>query len=59
LEALPHIELLTLSYPELVASPETFIDDIQDFVGRDLLPDAGNMVTAVRPDLYRNSGGKE
>jgi predicted AlkP superfamily phosphohydrolase/phosphomutase/tetratricopeptide (TPR) repeat protein len=56
LEAVPHIDVLTIPYPELVADPAAFIPQLTEFLGSDRLPNAAAMAGAVRSDLYRNVG---
>ena len=49
-----------MEYPELVSSPGSFTEAIRDFFGTDVLPQADEMPSVVKPDLYRSrTTGKE
>jgi hypothetical protein len=54
LRASPHIALLVVPYPELVAAPSHWAAQIAAFVGENRLPYPARMAAAVRPELYRN-----
>lgn len=56
LRANPRIELLEVSFPELVADPGATVGRLVKFLGSDRLPDSSRMPSAVRPDLFRNRG---
>ncbi len=47
-------DLLEIDYPALVTDPEGASAALQEFLGPELLPEAGKMAAVVRPDLYRN-----
>ena len=47
-------DLLEVDYPALVRDPAPWAARIAEFLGSELLPHAGRMAAAVRPDLHRN-----
>lgn len=58
LRAAPHIDLLELDYPALVADPAAGAQRVADFLGASLLPHAAAMASAVRPELHREKERK-
>ncbi|MDZ4658613.1 MAG: sulfotransferase [Bythopirellula sp.] len=55
LQTQPHIRLLRLNYPEVIAQPLAQAERIKSFLGLDLDPE--KMAAAVDPSLYRNRVG--
>ncbi len=53
LEKLPQVEVLVISYPELVAQPLKFARNITAFLGSRYACEPELMASAVRPELYR------
>ena len=47
-------DVLEVDYPGLVADPAAWAARVAGFVGEDLLPNSGQMTSAVRADLHRN-----
>jgi hypothetical protein len=52
----PRCTILELSFPELIANPESAVESLVAFLGVERLPERGRMAVAVRPDLFRNRG---
>lgn len=52
LKTQPHIRLLRLNYPEVIAQPLAQAERIKEFLGLNLATE--KMVAAVDPSLYRN-----
>jgi hypothetical protein len=48
----PNFEMLEIHYTQALEAPQTFVTDVNEFLGGDLDTDA--MMTVVDPDLYRN-----
>ncbi|HVS51615.1 MAG TPA: alkaline phosphatase family protein [Opitutaceae bacterium] len=53
LRASPHVVLLTVDYPSLVADPVTLSKQVVQFLGQELLPTFDRMTAVVRPELHR------
>ncbi|PLW92909.1 MAG: hypothetical protein C0592_08340 [Marinilabiliales bacterium] len=52
-EMQPNIEVMKVSYSDIIASPEEYVEKIVSFLPECEL-DAGKMLTAIDPELYRN-----
>ena len=57
LQTQPHIRMLRLNYPEMIAQPLSQAKQIKGFLERDL--DQLKMAAAVDPSLYRNRGQQD
>ena len=51
------VELIEIDYPELVASPETQLPALQDFL-KDSITQPEKLTSVIRPDLHRNRSGQ-
>lgn len=56
LRTAPHIRLLEIDYPALVAHPGAAIAALREFLGAERLPHAAAMAGAIRPELHREKG---
>ena len=54
LEHAKNVEHILVSYPELIANPESGIEKITEFLGSEYLPTPDNMSSAIDKSLYRN-----
>ena len=57
LSAAKHMEMLEVKYSELIEGPDAICAELQEFLG-DLLPDSGQMNSAIDRSLYRNRENK-
>ena len=57
LRAAPHIDLLVIDYPTLVADPFAASRELVGFLGEQTLPNAAAMAAAVQPQLHRQRSG--
>jgi hypothetical protein len=56
LRTAPHVRLLEIDYPQLVAEPAATVSRLTEFLGAETLPHSGAMAAAVRPELHREKG---
>jgi len=53
LGAVPHVDVLIVDYPELIAQPRETADRLREFLGPDVLETPDAMPSVVKPELYR------